>query len=67
MTSRVSGEFSSTEVGSGTTVMSYSDICGANNVLPVGNPNYFGVVSIEIMTNYINEFIVEPNWERPWN
>ena len=52
-----SGEFTSTEPGSGTSIMSYSDVnCGSmtNNVVFGAPSNFFGVVSAELNNTYIN-------------
>lgn len=48
------GQFGTNEYGSGTTIMSYAYICGIDNILPVGDENYFGVYSQIEMTNHIN-------------
>ncbi len=48
------GQFGTNEYGSGTTIMSYAYICGVDNILPVGDENYFGVYSQIEMTNHIN-------------
>ncbi len=48
------GQFGTNEYGSGTTIMSYANICGIDNILPVGDENYFGVYSQIQMTNHIN-------------
>ncbi len=48
------GQFGTNEYGSGTTIMSYANICGIDNILPVGDENYFGVYSQIEMTNHIN-------------
>ena len=48
------GQFGTNEYGSGTTIMSYANICGVDNILPVGDENYFGVYSQIEMTNHIN-------------
>ena len=47
------GQFGTNEYGSGTTIMSYANICGVDNILPVGDENYFGVYSQIEMTNHI--------------
>ncbi len=44
----------SSEYGSGTTVMSYTGICGDNDILPAQDITYFGVFSQIQMTNYVN-------------
>ena len=44
------GQFGTNEYGSGTTIMSYANICGVDNILPVGDENYFGVYSQIEMT-----------------
>ncbi len=48
------GQFGTNEYGSGTSIMSYANICGIDNILPVGDENYFGVYSQIQMTNHIN-------------
>lgn len=48
------GQFGTNEYGSGTTIMSYANICGVDNIVPVGDENYFGVYSQIEMTNHIN-------------
>jgi subtilisin-like proprotein convertase family protein len=48
------GQFGTNEYGSGTSIMSYANICGIDNILPVGDENYFGVYSQIEMTNHIN-------------
>ena len=48
------GQFGTNEYGSGTSIMSYANICGIDNILPVGEETYFGVYSQIQMTDYIN-------------
>ncbi len=48
------GQFGTNEYGSGTSIMSYANICGIDNILPVGDERYFGVYSQIEMTNHIN-------------
>jgi subtilisin-like proprotein convertase family protein len=48
------GQFGTNEYGSGTSIMSYANICGIDNILPVGEETYFGVYSQIQMTNHIN-------------
>jgi subtilisin-like proprotein convertase family protein/archaellum component FlaG (FlaF/FlaG flagellin family) len=47
------GQFGTNEYGSGTTIMSYSGLCGVDNIEPPGNRDYFGVYSQIQMTNHI--------------
>jgi len=52
------GQFSnqaSVEPGSGTTLMSYSNSCSADNVPNVGNGSYFHIFSIEEIDDYLND------------
>ena len=48
------GQFGTNEYGSGTSILSYANICGIDNILPVGDERYFGVYSQIQMTNHIN-------------
>ncbi|MDX1913648.1 MAG: LamG-like jellyroll fold domain-containing protein [Saprospiraceae bacterium] len=48
------GQFGTNEYGSGTSIMSYANICGIDNILPVGAGTYFGVYSQIQMTHHIN-------------
>jgi subtilisin-like proprotein convertase family protein len=48
------GQFGTNEYGSGTSIMSYANICGVDNILPVGIETFFGVYSQIQMTNHIN-------------
>ncbi len=48
------GQFGTNEYGAGTTIMSYAGGCGVDNILPIGDENYFGVYSQIQMTNHIN-------------
>jgi hypothetical protein len=48
------GQFGTNEYGSGTTIMSYKNNCGVDNIIPAGNLSYFGVYSQIQMTNQIN-------------
>ncbi|HLP93046.1 MAG TPA: LamG-like jellyroll fold domain-containing protein [Saprospiraceae bacterium] len=47
------GQFGTNEYGSGTTIMSYSGLCGVDNIEPTGDRDYFGVYSQIQMTNHI--------------
>ncbi len=50
-----SGEVTSTEPGSGSSIMSYSDVnCGTNNIVNGAPSNFFGIVSVELNNTYIN-------------
>ncbi len=48
------GQFGTNEYGAGTTILSYGGGCGVDNILPIGDENYFGVYSQLQMTNHIN-------------
>ncbi|MBK8818575.1 MAG: hypothetical protein IPN49_05585 [Saprospiraceae bacterium] len=48
------GQFGTNEYGSGTTIMSYKNNCGVDDIIPAGNLSYFGVYSQIQMTNQIN-------------
>ncbi len=59
-------EVSSYEIGSGTTIMSYNGICGADqNITPSGGTidDYFHVNSLDRMIEYVETFTCnEANW-----
>lgn len=45
------------ELGSGTTIMSYNGICGADNIPEPGDLNYFGILSREQMINFRTDHV----------
>ncbi|MBK9336173.1 MAG: hypothetical protein IPM98_06155 [Lewinellaceae bacterium] len=48
------GQFGTNEYGSGTSIMSYTGICGVDNILPTGDITYFGVYSQIQITNFLS-------------
>ena len=48
------GQFGTNEYGSGTTIMSYVNICNVDNIVPPGDITYFGVYSQTQITNFVN-------------